>query len=410
MAVVNKSAAGSVLQEMIADDPHSVAAYDGNPTVALAKKIKVGGGHPTNVNGMYVFEIQHETGDNTSYTPEIALLKRNVFQKVRFTCGTVESFNALNLSFKALREVTDEHAFVDLLTNVKKDLDSDAGEEAERGMFKHEGNALGQVGSFSGSTLTLKNPADISKFKIGSRIRTSASNGLTGSLRPGVGHVIGRDENAGTLKFANDVTAELPNIANNDYIFMDGSFGNGRQGLPSWIPDDPPSSSDNFNGVNRSVNVQRLAGHRITASGGDIATALRAACAAIRRSGAKGTDVAVMSVDMRAAFCEQQEQKVHYETLSASDVEVGIDVISFNALGMKLKLVDSWACPDDRIYLFQKSELEIIHSTRGLVELVDDDGAVLSRNNENYDFDIRTYSVYNYVLRKLHNACVIKFS
>lgn len=386
---------------MIADDPHSVAMYDGQPGIALAKKKKYGG-------NKYHFEVEYGPGDNTSFNAQQALLKRNTWSKARFECDTVESFNAKDVTLRALREVQDDDAFIDLLENLKATLDQSAGEEAERGLYRDHGNAKGRLASFSSGVLQLENSAQARQFNVGDFFRLSSTNGTSGSLRSGVAQIVAKNDDAATLTVTGNLVDVIAAAGQTDYIFADGSFGNGRQGLPDWIPVSVPDTTL-FNNVDRSPS-DRLYGHRSTGNVGDVAQALRDVSTKVKAAGGKGTNTALMSVELLSKFTEQQEQKVVYETLSGESVTVGIESIKFQAAGIKLNLIDSWACPDDVIYLFPKSELEIIHSTDGLMEIVDDDGDLLSRNANDFSFDIRTISIFNYVLRNMQASAVVTFS
>ncbi len=399
---VNKSQAAPMMREMIAQDPHSYAMYDGNSAINLAKKVRYGG-------DKYHFEIQVGHGDNTGYSAPEVLLKRNQWSKHRFECDTVESYNAKDVTHRALREVRTEDAFIDLLENLKHDLDQAAGEEAEKVLFKNHGNARAQISTVGTNVIQLTSALDARQVSIGVFLRFATTDGTSGSLKLGVAQVIRIDEGLGKLYCTGNWSDAVATIANADYIFLDGSFGYGRQGLPSWLPATAPSSGTLFNTVDRAVHETRLAGHRVTASLGDIAGSWRDILTRIKGSGGKGTNTVLTSVEMASRFCEQLEQKVTYNDLEG-EAGIGISSVKFQAAGMKLNVVDSWACPDNVAYVLPKEKLEIIHSTDGLMEVVDEDGNIFARNATDFSYDVRTISIFNFVLRNMQGSGVVTYS
>lgn len=52
-----------------------------------------------------------------------------------------------------------------------------------------------------------------------------------------------------------------------DFVFTEGDYGAKIQGIQAWIPVTAPAPGDNFGGVDRSVDAQRLAGIRVDVSG-----------------------------------------------------------------------------------------------------------------------------------------------
>lgn len=400
---INKAAAGATLIQMIADEPHSVAMYKGRPGIGLAKKKR------RYTGDKYHFEVEYGPGDNSSYDARQALLKRNQWRKARFEVDTVESFNAKDVTARAMREATTPNAFVDVLENIKKTLDQVAGEEAERGLYRSKGNAKARLASFTSGTLQLESSAQARQFNVDDYIRLASTDGTSGSLRAGIAQIIGKSDDLAQLYVTGNLVDTIALAGQTDYIFADGSFNNGRSGLPDWVPVAVPDTTL-FHNVDRSPS-ERLYGHRSLSNVGDIAQALRDANTKIKASGdGEDTNVATMSVEMLSKFTEQQEQKVVYNTLKGESVTVGFKSISFQAAGIELELVASWAHPDDIAWIFPSSALELLHSTDGLYELVDDDGNVLARNPDDFSFDIRTLSIYNYVLRNMNGSAVVTFA
>lgn len=404
MAQISKSDANAILKEMIATDPHAVAAYEENPAMALAKKVKYTG-------NKYHFEIEYGEGANRSRTASQALSKVNKLDKVRFQVESFEVFDAKDVSIKALREVTSPNAFIDLLENILENLNRSLGNGIGEDLFLHTGATIGKVGTLSSLQLTLANPSTVTRFYKGQQIRASATDGTSGALRTGTVTITGIDRDAGILyTTGSNWATQITGLIVGDFLFAAGDFGLGRQGLPAWIPVTAPVVAENFNNVDRSVDATRLAGCRQSVTAGtDIASAFRAITSRIKREGGK-PDTVICGTDFIAEFEDQIDSKVEYQELRGEDVTVGVPTIVFKTAGLRLNMVDDRSCPDDTCWIGKRSTLEIIHSSNGLIEIVDDDGAVLSRNSSDFGFDIRALTIANYAVRKPHNWGVLQFA
>lgn len=407
MATVDTTAADAILKEMIADHPHAVAAYTENPGLALAKKVKFTG-------KIYEWEIEYGEGANRSRTASTALGKANTFNKVNPGIRPVSAYDAKDVSHEALNEVTTPGAFVDLLENVLDALRRSLGNGAGEDLFLHHGASLGQVGSVAtATTIILKNPSHAPRFYVGQELSSSEADGTSGALQAGTATVTAIDRDTGTLTTdGGGWAAQIATIDADDFLFTTGDFGLGRLGLASWLPDAAPGGSDSFttNAINRSLDVSRLAGSRSAVTAGtDIASALRTICGRIAREGGK-VDTCLLGVDLLAQFEEQVDQKVQYAELKGDKVDVGVPAIKFTASGMNLNMVADRSCGDDHMYVIKRAHLEVVHSGPGLVEVVDSDGKVLSRNATAYSYDVRGLTRANFAYRVPRDGGVVAFS
>jgi len=144
----------------------------------------------------------------------------------------------------------------------------------ERGLA-HQiyGNAGGARGkgngswTVSGDTVTLSDKRDIVHFEKNLVLQFSATDGTSGSVKTGSVKVKSVDRNAGSFKTVEaNISASVPTVANGDYIFRKGDFGNSINGFRAWVPDVDPTSTL-FNGVDRTQDLTRLGGVRIKGGG-----------------------------------------------------------------------------------------------------------------------------------------------
>lgn len=116
--------------------------------------------------------------------------------------------------------------------------------------------------TISGNVITLLDKRDIIHFERNMALQFSATDGNSGSVKPGTVKVskVNRDSTVGTVEvFEADISAAITGAANTDYIFRKGDFGTCIPGLRSWFPA-TVSGSDSFYDVNRSKDRVRLAG------------------------------------------------------------------------------------------------------------------------------------------------------
>ncbi len=123
----------------------------------------------------------------------------------------------------------------------------------------------GTVGAYAGGVITLKQIRDVANFAKGMRLVTKTA----GVLNAGTALITAINREAGKLT----VTLEggMADPVANDTIARNGDYtasaGNVMTGVLGWVPATAPGGGDNFKGVNRSVDINRLAGTRINGGG-----------------------------------------------------------------------------------------------------------------------------------------------
>ena len=388
------SDAQEILTEMVAANAHVQAGYDANPTLALFKKVKFTGKH-------YDFEIQYSKGSNRTRTGSTALAKANKPRRIEFNVKPRRSYAAQDVESQALDEVTGANAFVDMLDNLLENLNSDLVNMVGEDIFKNAGAARGQVAEVVSTTvIRLRNPSDIVRWQRDDELASAETDGTSGSLQSGTATVIAVDRDAATL--TTDGAGWVDQIASldvDDYVFNVGEFGQGRDGLPSWIPDVTTGLGSSFNGAVRSADPTRLAGCRQTvADGTGDVQAVRDLVKRIQREGGK-PDFVSMSTEYAAELETELDNRVQYEELP-TDIGIKVPSIRIMTAGLKLNVVTDRSCRDDGFYVGRKDKLEIIHSTKQLVDVDDRDGKVLSRNSDEFSYDVRAESRCNFIVRE----------
>lgn len=401
-AAIDRAAADPVLKEIYASGLFHSSAYEKNPGMAVAKKVKITGRH-------YDFAVKFGQAANRSRTASTALAKTNTINAAQFQMVTARSFDAKDVDQQALAEVTDEGAFVDLLTSTMDDLAKSMGNGLGEDLFLNTGASIGVVGTVVTTLLTLANPSNITRFYVGQTIASASTDGTSGALDAGSVVVTQVDRDAGTLTAAANWTAGIAAIAAGRFLFNAGDFGLGRAGLPSWVPDVTTGLSVSFFNVVRNVDVNRLAGSRQSVTTGtDIVSALRSLLARMGREEAS-VDQALCSFEMLADLETQIEQKV-VVSVQGKGVDMGFDAIRIVTGGRRVDFIPDRSCGDDRIYVGDSGQLELIYSQDDPITIDDKDGEVLSRNATSYSYDVRASSYSNYVIREPRGWGVLIFT
>lgn len=158
-------------------------------------------------------------------------------------------------------------AVTQLVDGTLQTLNNDFGREVY-------GDATGAIGPVTVSSLTFTVGEEITKIEVGMALvcassKTAAIRGTTSAVPMIVTSV---NRSAGSFT----VDANTDSCATGDYLFIAGDRPTSAQttlasrrkiaGLDAWNPITAPSPSESFFGTDRSVDVTRLAGHRLDIS------------------------------------------------------------------------------------------------------------------------------------------------
>lgn len=200
--------------------------------------------------------------------------------------------------------------------------------------------ARGTIGSgalVSGTTysITLSNVNDIVKFEIGMTLVNFAISSNTVAITASITGVVDSVNRAsGVITVISSATSSSWTTAG-QFLAVQGDAINGAintgtslclSGLAAWLPKVSPSSTDNFWGVNRSVDPTRLAGLRYDASAFTMEEGLINALAFMNREGAK-PDLIVMDFASYASLINQIGAKVQYVQVKHDEAEFGFQAV-----------------------------------------------------------------------------------
>jgi hypothetical protein len=204
-----------------------------------------------------------------------------------------------------------------------------------------DGNGVrGRRSSISGNIVTLTTARSADKFKRGMRVGASSSSDGS-SPRVGSTYVtkVNRADNKITLA---DETS-IAGFIDDDYLFAFGEPGTCIEGMALATPLAAPGSSDSFRGVNRSNDVEALAGSRVDNSGiypeeviGDLAVDVHCLHHRITRG--------VVHPVKFQEIVKRLGAKVEY-TNPGGAANIGFESITIHAAGSPIRLMSDPDCP-----------------------------------------------------------------
>jgi hypothetical protein len=331
---------------------YPAAGYGANFNDAVAKSLSTNNG----TKGFIITSRAYQLGIGT-WTREAHLASRNnagAFMKV----GEVAVENALRMINNQLASYLYRSGY------------GDRGQIAVPGF------------SATALTITLANRSDVNNFQVGmdidvasapsAAIRAEGTNPLT---------ITNIDRSGGILTFGyaiNDATNGIPNIAAGDYIFLRGDHNGSTQivprGLEAWLPASPPTSGDNFWGVDRSLDASMLAGQTINAGASSLEEAMNKAAYRVMEQGGALDHFFMSPATYNKLINSQQGRSFHSEAVTfTKDANLGFPGAVVNTSTGQVKVVPDRSCPDTRIFGLTL-DTWVLGSADKLVKEVDEDG------------------------------------
>lgn len=242
---------------------------------------------------------QHFVGNvNTGITSsistndQVAFTTGNASQYARFVIPWATHYASANISGQAVRMCADKGAMIDLIVQESDNCLGAIGEEQGQEVWGYGGASIGVVNGVAatttntaGDTIVIATPqVNGINFYPGMIIQSSANNGTSGAVRPGNVTLLSADMNTGTLVANVAWASGITGFAVTDNLFKNGENGGSvgssfAPGIPAIIPSvaNRPTSTDNFNGVNRSIAPVQLAGFAYNGNGADMQETLTSA-------------------------------------------------------------------------------------------------------------------------------------
>jgi hypothetical protein len=217
-------------------------------------------------------------------------------------------------------------------------------------LFRSGTGSIGNIGTISTGVITLTDPNSVVQFEVNQVLQANATDG--GTPRAALGYVVAIDRSNGIVTVSTSMggaAASPSGWTTGDFLLVQGDNNAKLKGLAAWIPSTAPTSSDNFFGVNRSVDSTRLAGVRYDGSAQPIEEALIDSSSLLAREGGK-PDVCVMSYASYSALEKSLGAKVVYID-HRGPAEIEFRGIQVNGANSMIKCFPDRNCPSQTAYL-----------------------------------------------------------
>jgi hypothetical protein len=364
----NSSNQTAALKELYTDDKEYMKdlVYKENPFFALVPKNE----SPDGFAGKYIpVPLEYGTPQGRSHTFSNAQNQQTPTQLASFFVYTIEDYQLVTITNLLMEQTkTNAGAFVDaaklqmdggfrnITNNIAFELFGDG--TASRGQIGSATNPSGAI-----YAITLSNAQQIVNFEVGMTLVNFVNTaGTIGSVSSTQLAVTAVDRANGIVTGTATSTDSSWTTAGNQLgVYGDVISGASAvasyvalSGLAAWIPTTTPGGSDNFWGVNRSVDPTRLAGLRYNAQSYTIEEGMTNALAFLNREGGK-PDLAIMDFASYAALVNALGAKVQYVQVKHDEVEVAFEGITFQSAYGRVTVLADRSCPPQTCYLLTMS-------------------------------------------------------
>ncbi len=373
----NSSNQIAALKELYTDDKEYMKdlVYKENPFLALVPKNE----SPDGFAGKYIpVPLEYGTPQGRSHTFANAQDQQTATSLASFFVYVIEDYQLVTITNLLMEQTkTNAGAFVDaaklqmdggfrnITNNIAFELFGSG--TATRGVSSSSSTQNGVV--VGGTVLPLTNAQQIVAFEVGMLLVASATDGgapstdtvLITSVNRATGVISGTASAAslsanwaiGSGSAHLTIAGDLPAAGASST-----SSYKALSGLAAWIPTASPSNSDNFWGVNRSVDPTRLAGLRYDASSYTIEEGMTNALAFLNREGGK-PDLCIMDFASYASLVNALGAKVQYVQVKHDEVEVAFEGITFQSAYGRVTVLADRSCPPQTAYLLTMNTFKL---------------------------------------------------
>lgn len=364
---ITQSAVAGILKELYDDQKVQWLTYKDNPALAMMKKEEKFPGK------YYPVPVVYGLTQGASATFASAYNNQSSPLVAEFLVTRVSDFSLASIDGQLLAAAqTDPGAFIDGAELMIDAAFQTAVNRLASAMFRNGAGTIGQITSVvnvSGNNynVTLTNPDDAVQFEPGQTLVAVQFVDGSGTAPTDTAVIVAVNRNTGVLNvnsatnIASDwpasyylaVQGDLPTTSNNNFQ-PSGSTGTNSllklAGFAAWLPIAGPPVSDTFFGVNRNLDVQRLAGVTFDGSGLSIEEGLLQGTGRIAMNGGR-VDTGICSYATYTSLIISLGSKVQY--IDEKIGEIGFRGVQVNGANTVMSVFPDRNCPDGLIYCLE---------------------------------------------------------
>jgi len=364
---ITQSTVAGILKELYDQQKVQWLTYKDNPTVAMVHKEEKFPGK------YYPNPVVFGLSQGASATFANAFGNQTSPNVAEFLITRVSDFSLATIDGQLLAAAqTDPGAFIDGAELMIDAAFQTGVNRLASAMFRNGAGTIGQIQTValvSGTTFTilLTNPDDAVQFENGQTLQAIQFVDGSGTAPTDTALITAVNRNTGvlTVTSATNIVADwpttyflavqgdLPNSSNNNFQPAGSSGTNSLlklAGFAAWLPIAGPPVSDSFFGVNRNLDVQRLAGVTFNGSALSLEEALLQGTGRIALNGGR-VDTGICSYATYTALITSLGSKVQY--IDERIGEIGFRGVQVNGANTVMSVFPDRSCPDGLIYCLE---------------------------------------------------------
>lgn len=384
MAALDLTSFEGALKQHYTDDRVHNMVYKDNPLLALMPKYEQFGGKNLPIPIIY----GNPQGRSASFST--AQTNKTPSKITDFVLTRSKDYSLASIDNETLEASKgNSNAFMEAATTEIDGAINSITRSLAIAMYRSGSGSIGQASaSTTGTSLQLKEAADVTNFEVGMELVFSTADG-GGSVKSGSVTVNGVDRDSGELTV--DAMTAIDGgtgVAADDFIFVEGDYDSKISGLRAWLPDSAPSATPFFS-VDRSVDATRLGGIRYDASAQPIEEGIIGAIHRVAREGGRPSHL-FLSYEKWDELAKSLGSKVQY---IEEAVKIGNAYLNFRGImvhGPKgpVKVMPDQNCPNSRGFLLQL-DMWKLYSLGKAPRILDTDGLKMLRESSADAVEVR---------------------
>lgn len=381
-----------MLKEYYAGPTPELLAYSDHPLLSMMPKSQDWGGQ----ENKYIVPLWIDSTQaiGASFTKALAAKGRGLYD--RFEVGRRNRYGFVQLDRLTMKaSMKNPKSFLKAYTAEVDGAFNQFGNDAAWNVYRSESGKRGTVGAVTtaaNSSVTLSNRADVVAFSVGMQVVATDAPDAPGATAVDTltERTIDRIDRSNGILYFDGENLGAAGWAAGDHIHRDADIVTAGtliciQGLGDWLPATAPGSSDDFNGVNRSVDTDRLAGHRVDGTALTINEALIDAGMRMRESSRKPTHIFMNPVDY-GTLVKELDGRVHHDKVkSPGKASVSFDAIKVYTPAGTLPVIADPDCPAGTIFMLKLSCWKLA-SVGPYPEIFDEDTRMLrAADSDSYE-------------------------
>lgn len=363
----SQSTVPGILKELYDDQKVQWLTYKDNPFLAMIKKIEEFPGK------YYPCPVVYGLSQGSSATFATAYSNQTSAQVAEFLVTRVSDFSLATIDGQLLAAAqTDPGAFIDGAELMIDAAFQNAVNRIASAMFRNGAGTIAEisaVANVSGNnyTVTLSDPDDAVQFEVGQTLVAVQNVDGSGTAPADVASVTAVNRNTGVLSVSCTtniasnwpatyylaIQGDLPTTSNNNFQPSGSTTTNSLlklAGLAAWLPISGPANGESFFGVNRNLDVQRLAGVTFNGTGYSLEEAILQGSSRIALNGGR-PDTLIMSFATYTALVASLGSKIQY--VSEKVGEIAFRGVQLNGANSVMEAFPDRNCPDGVIYCLE---------------------------------------------------------